>query len=224
MSILLPPNYNWIKTKIIEVPKDLEISSNIIGNRLVFKWDLLKSGESFTFDSLIEYTTKDEEIKVKTKSNTDTVNVIKNNLKFEHRITNLNKIEKEVISPLRTSIGEVVFSFFIFLLFTALAVFSFQSDFRTGFSIKKADKEYVVDITIKDKIYFELKDKGKLIDKIKADEIASIYNLRPVIIKQKPSYVSGIMLLVFGLIFLGDVVNGISTYRREKKLLKFITN
>lgn len=112
LEIELPSNYNWVSHNIIDMSEGLGLTAQISGNKLIFEWDLLKEGEFFTFDSLIEYQSHKED-----QSNLDVERKLVKNLIINHRITDLKKINKENSIPRPMPFGGLFFMSFVFLAF-----------------------------------------------------------------------------------------------------------
>ncbi len=121
LEIELPDNYSWVSNKIIDSSDGLDIELKQVENKLIFQWDLLKEGEYFTFDSLVEYKTQEEE--------SENINIGRKLLKdinINHRITDLKKIKKENSIPRPTSItGIFIMSIIILALVTSTSYYSF---------------------------------------------------------------------------------------------------
>jgi hypothetical protein len=93
LLIKLPEDYIWTKAKIIDKSNDIAIKESIDNNQLIFKWDILKENEYFTFDSIIEYKQSSDKDDI-----SDDFNITRNlsrNIRFNHRITNLKSIKKQ---------------------------------------------------------------------------------------------------------------------------------
>lgn len=114
LEIEIPESYKWVQYKISSNSADLKIKIKEIDNKLVFEWDLLKEGEFFTFDSIVEYQSTNTEPKL------EEVKKIEENLlddiKFNHRIKDLKKIRIEKALP-------QVLSNYLFILLAALNIF-----------------------------------------------------------------------------------------------------
>lgn len=110
LEIELPTNYKWVMHKLIDHSEGLEIESSLIDNKLVFKWDLLKEGEYFTFDSLVEYKSDKDD-----KDNSDAGKKLLKRVKINHRITDLKNISKENSIPRPISLGGLTFILLILL-------------------------------------------------------------------------------------------------------------
>lgn len=121
LEIELPDNYSWVSNKIIDSSDGLDIELKQVENKLIFQWDLLKEGEYFTFDSLVEYKAQEEE--------SENINIGRKLLKdinINHRITDLKKIKKENSIPRPTSItGIFIMSIIILALVTSTSYYSF---------------------------------------------------------------------------------------------------
>jgi hypothetical protein len=112
LEIELPKNYTWISHKLIDLSEGLQVKANISENKLIFEWDLLKEGEYFTFDSLIECKS-DQGDQNKTS---DVAKKLLRDLKINHRITNLKQVNKENSIPKPLGIGGLIFTSLVFLL------------------------------------------------------------------------------------------------------------
>jgi hypothetical protein len=121
LEIELPDNYSWVSNKIIDSSDGLNIELKQVENKLIFQWDLLKEGEHFTFDSLVEYKAQEKE--------SESINIGRKLLKdinINHRITDLKKIKKENSIPRPTSItGVFIMSIIILALVTSTSYYSF---------------------------------------------------------------------------------------------------
>ncbi|WP_343321561.1 hypothetical protein [Sphingobacterium multivorum] len=120
LELVLPENYNWVMCKIIDSSNGLEISCNLIDNKVVFQWDLLKDGEYFTFDCLVEQKFENDNLQLH-----DIKKEIFNDFKVNHRITNLKDIKKESTFP--KPINLVSLFFMSVVLFFVVCLFSYYS-------------------------------------------------------------------------------------------------
>lgn len=110
LEIELPGNYTWVMHKLIGTSDGLEINSRLNENKLIFEWDLLKEGEFFTFDSLVEYKTEKDEI-----DRADIGQKLLKHIKINHRITDLKNVNKENSIPRPMSFGGIFFLSLILL-------------------------------------------------------------------------------------------------------------
>lgn len=121
LEIELPDNYSWVSNKIIDSSDGLDIEIKQVENKLIFEWDLLKEGEYFTFDSLVEYKTQEKE-----SENLNIGRKLLRDININHRITDLKKIKKENSIPRPTSItGIFIMSIIMLALVTATSYYSF---------------------------------------------------------------------------------------------------
>ena len=109
LKIILPPNYEWKKVKIIDKSKDINIEFDNNSNSLHFSWDILRVDEYVTFDSVIEYKPTSEP----SSSSESIANYLSSNISFEHRITNLEPIK--TIDPSLSSIHGYKYTSLIFI-------------------------------------------------------------------------------------------------------------
>ncbi len=91
LQLKLPDNYQFVKAKIVEVSKGIQVNEKYDENILSFEWDLLKEGEYFTFECFIEYIPPIDN-KLSPQSLTTP---LWRNISFEHRIANMKGISKE---------------------------------------------------------------------------------------------------------------------------------
>jgi len=102
LEIELPTNYSWVRHKLIDASEGLEVDSKLNDNKLIFEWDLLKEGEFFTFDSLIESKNEGENF-------SDIGKQLLQDIKINHRITDLKNVVKENSVPRPMQTGGVIF-------------------------------------------------------------------------------------------------------------------
>jgi len=120
LTLDLPEHYSWVKYKIIDSSEGLEIQVNKVDNSLEFDWGLLKEGEFFTFDSLVEYQSKKGE---QDKDEIDLRRDLLDKITFHHRITNLKCIKKEKTIPRPIPFGVMLFITILFLSIVSLGFY-----------------------------------------------------------------------------------------------------
>jgi hypothetical protein len=120
LEIELPLNYTWVKYKIIDASDGLEIKTSLIGNKLVFEWDLFKEGEFFTFDSLIEYEASQDN-----SNSSDVGRSLVKKININHRITDLKKINTGYAIPRPVPFGGLIL-FSLILLSIVITSFYFS--------------------------------------------------------------------------------------------------
>lgn len=89
VKILTSSNYKWLQSKVKSCPPNSNIKTQINQkNELIIEWDLLKANESIEIEIVIEDTKN-------CSSEPSSIIDFYDNIKFEHRITNLNCIKKD---------------------------------------------------------------------------------------------------------------------------------
>lgn len=118
LTIFLPEHYSWKRNKIIDSSEGLDIQIKEVDNSLEFYWELFKEGEYFTFDSLIEYQTNQED-----KNDGDFQGNLFERINFRHRITNLRSITKENTIPIPKRLRAVILTALVLLTITSFGLF-----------------------------------------------------------------------------------------------------
>jgi len=151
LEIELPAQYNWLRVKIIDASEGLEINSTFIDNKIFFVWDLLKEGEYFTFDGLIEYKAKNGEI-----DTSDISKKLESTLKINHRITDLKKVKRENSVPKPSHLSVII-------IFNVLLLgFSIFSSYNAISLLNNPSYQAMIEVnTPKGKQYVTLKAENK---------------------------------------------------------------
>lgn len=167
IEIELPEDFDWVRHKIIASSDGLSVTSQVNQNKLVFEFDLLKEGEYFTFDSLVEYNS--------TSGNDDNRDIAKrlyNQIKISHRITDLKKISKENSIPRPMPIGGLIFMLCFLLGF--ISVGFYYSFGQYVFPSYKVTSEVVINST-KQFVEIEAKSENEInLNNEKGDKISTI--------------------------------------------------
>lgn len=140
LEIELPPDFSWKKYMIINASRGLDVELSVNNNKLLFEWDLFKEGEYITFDCLIEYKHVDGEEK---DSNQDVSRVLLNDIKFNHRITNLKSVNKK--GSIRKPLSAGSFAFFTLAVLALVSVGYYVSIGQYFFPSYKLLHEVVFD-------------------------------------------------------------------------------
>jgi hypothetical protein len=119
LSMNLPENYCWEAVKIVDSSHGLNVQVNKQDKIIEFAFDLLKVGEYFTFDCLVEY--YDPMLSVNSL-NPDLPGRFLKEVTFNHRITGLKKIEREYVVSKPLSIRFVIFTLLTFLGLVLISV------------------------------------------------------------------------------------------------------
>ena len=85
-SISLPNHYKCIEVTPTDISEDVNANISLDNNEIAIDWDLLKQREFISFDFLIEMTGQD--VKYIVGEN------VLSDFKINHRITNVNKVER----------------------------------------------------------------------------------------------------------------------------------
>ncbi len=205
--IKLPVNSKWLRIKITDAPKNINLEYSIIGNDLLeFTWDLLKKNEFIKFDSLIEVSSS--------------VKKISPSLTFSQRISNLDKVSKEILpssSVLKRMKVNMIIGIVMFLLLSVWA----SNILRRAYVLVKRDIPFMEKL-INEKIQM-LKQKEGLTPKIK-DDMERVLSKSKKDVDELQSdaykfYFQTILLLLAILILL--IVFSSREYPRFKKAKKF---
>ncbi|MDN4166699.1 hypothetical protein QWY31_14405 [Cytophagales bacterium LB-30] len=225
LDIELPTNYSWVRHKIIDTSDGLEVKSALNNNKLIFEWDLLKEGEFFTFDSLVEYKTEKED-----NDTSDIGKKLLKNIKINHRITDLKNVSKEnsiprpmpaggliIISLLL--LGMVAGGFYVSfgqLLFPKYEVFT-EANLQTGkqFVTLSAENENMVSL---------LNQSGDKIQTFTKDELSTKLGATIQINKSKVNYwimsILGFFSITYFIAWIGIIISQIREKRLYSKLKK----
>jgi hypothetical protein len=219
LEIELPSNYNWVSHKLIDMSEGLGLKAQVNGSKLIFDWDLLKEGEYFTFDSLIEYkSSKDDH------ANSDIGKQLVKNLTINHRITDLKKVNKEnsIPRPMHFS-GLIFMSLFILgfafgLFYISFGQFLFPTyqilnevelDSVKQYVTLKADNQNAVVIT---------DDKGDDIATLGKNELQGKLGGRIEITKGPINYLSLILWGLLSIIYFIAWISMLVSEVRERRL------
>lgn len=120
-EIEFPENFICREFKITKKSKDVNIVIlNINNNTVQLEWDLLKKGESFQFETLLEFKNNDQRIR-----NFDASSALDNNIKHNFRITNLDKIDLAELQSPTPVIGCGILTIMLISAFFFFSYFSF---------------------------------------------------------------------------------------------------
>lgn len=230
LEIELPENYTWIRHKLVEKSDDLILSSKINNHKLIFEWDLLKEGEYFTFESLVEYKSKPED----KNPELDVTRGLTKNMKINHRITNLKNIDKRNTIPRPLSLsGTIFFSIIILLLVGVTGYFSFGQFLFPRYKVLNEvtidSTTYYVEIEAKNKEHLSLvNEKGKKIKEIKTVDLNKVLSNNTKVIKKKLDYAElilfGFLSAVYFIFWISMVISEFQEKRLYKKIKSVAEN
>ena len=92
LKIKLPENCKWKRIKITKTSPNVNINFKMSDVITEFDWDLLKKNEYFSFDALIEII---DDPKESIDIDNEYIKILSKKISISHRITNLEKINKE---------------------------------------------------------------------------------------------------------------------------------
>jgi Ca2+/Na+ antiporter len=137
VKLISPKEFHWIEAKLISSPENSSILIDPINsNKIEFNWELLKSGESIVFESLIE-----------AKENVD-IDTFYDNITFDFRITDLNFIAKE--NKNKKEIPLKLFRIYIYIIII-MGAYQFTTSFYPNLPISLISKEIIYNIETNDK-------------------------------------------------------------------------
>ena len=225
LTIELPKTCSWIKYKIIDKSDGLDVEPIKEENNVVFNWELLKEGEYFTFDSLIEYHSDSEENKNK---ELDLRKDLLEKISFNTRITNLKSVKKEISIPRLVPFGILIFLSIVLLNILLVGSYnSFGQFIFPKYEIyyefnRDSIPNYIKLKPIDTKTVELLNSKDKELAKISLDEFQKQSSNNISIKKKKidiTALITGGLFAVICLIFLiVMIVNEMNDRRLYKKL------
>lgn len=132
LEIELPPSYKWVQYKFVKKSQNLNLELSQIDNKLIFDWDLMKEGEFFTFDSIIEYQSPNDNALETDKIEENLLDKIKLN----HRIKDLKNIKIEKSFPQIASNYVLLFGIVLSLILMMFAAsLGFQPVFNPTYKV-----------------------------------------------------------------------------------------
>lgn len=222
LEIELPDNYSWVRHKIISASEGLNVELTLNGNKLIFDWDLFKEGEYITFDSLVEY-----------KSNTDeeepyfdiSTGLLKKII-FNHRITNLKHVNKEVsiLRPMRLKGTILILAMLVLFIFGGVYISTnqyFFPSYKVFNEINVNSSQHFIELIVKNEHEIRLKNSsGDVIKVVSKEELNKILGKSVLIEKEKFSYWKVIFGGLFSMAYLIAFINIIISDLRENRLNK----
>lgn len=219
LSIVLPNSFNWLNHSIINKSRELDVSLKNDKNTISLAWDLLKPGESFTVEALIEYS--GENISEDRKKLSP--------LTFDYRIKDINTIEKIDKDKLISSFT-LVLSILSMLLLGMVGYALIQKYYTP-----KDDTKFLVTLSSKPTkeikgLYFESlndkmiikDDKKNDLDTINYTDSTLTINVKASSIKVDPSYIIvtvGLLLIISSIIGLLFIIRRFLNDYSIKKIL-----
>jgi hypothetical protein len=225
LEVELPANYTWVMYKLIDTSDGLEIKSILNGNKLVFEWDLLKEGEFFTFDSLVEYKSDKDD-----PYGSDIGKKLLKNIKINHRITDLKNIRKEYSIPRPISIGGFIIISLILLGFVTGGFYaSFGQLLFPKYEVLTevnlpSGKQFVTIKAESDSFITIVNKTGNDIETISKDELSQKIGKEVQIMKKKINYWKFGLIGLFSLLYFIGWIAIIISEIRDRRLYKKLKN
>ena len=223
LEIELPQNYTWVMNKLIDSSDGLEVNTTIRNNKLIFEWDLLKEGEYFTFDSLVEYKSDNDAIDI-----SDIGKKLLKDIKISHRITDLKNIIKEnSVSKPTSVITLILISMFTLGISVVMAYKSIGQLFFPKFEVLteanlQDRKQFVKLKAIDENSVTILNQDNVKIATFSKDELSQKIGSNVQISKTKIDYfllfVGGTVSLVYFIAWIAVIVSEVISRRIYKKL------
>ncbi|CAN5239053.1 hypothetical protein BH10ACI1_BH10ACI1_21800 [soil metagenome] len=240
LSLILPKNFTWLKISSNKQSENIVLNYHIKDEKTVdFDWDLIKKGEFFQFDALVECKVFNDD-KDKVREESDDEDKIKEekelsgklyeNLKFKHRITNLfevNKSELEANQKIKKAKRLIPLSLIQFILVLLLlgGYFSTPKDrYEIGYQILENQKFYNAEIVPNDAENLEFIVKDLAINEIiTPNDLRNKANIQLTV--NKRGY--GLLFMIIAVLLTVLVLNAgllviLYENRKRKNLIKLI--
>ena len=140
VKIKLPENCKWRRIKITKISPNVNVNFKMSPVITEFNWDLLKKGEYFSFDALIEVIDNPKE---SIDIDSEYIKKLSEKISISHRITNLEKTNKENLysfvksKRLKKLMPALILTFIMgFLLLLSIFIIPDQSLKDTHYIIK----------------------------------------------------------------------------------------
>lgn len=225
LKIKLPENCKWKRIKITKTSLNVNVNFKMSDVTTEFDLDLLKKGEYFSFDALIEIIDSPKE---SIETDYKYIEKISEKISISHRITNLEKINKENLYSIMKSgrLKGLVFELILLLVLglvvlTLLFVIPGQSLSSTHYIIKdlKNNNMEIKLIYLKnDNILIKSID-GKYEEVLAVDEFVKRYNIPLKVIKNTMTiYIFAIFALLSILMSIPVLINYFFIKRKENRI------
>lgn len=227
LKLQFPDTYRVLECKVVNNSDGLAINVDTKESILTFDWSLLKAGEYFTIEGIIEYLPKEDE-----KHDIPSMNLSKE-MKLIHRIKGLKDVRKEKLT-FPTSSQNVLaliiimyFAFSIFLLYSSIGKRYFFPDYTLYNEVLIDSSVHYVNLEAKNINIVSLYDENKnFITKIPAKNLSSIMTGNIKLFKKDINTVEYYAVLIFALVVLISTIFLTVTlyYKRQlyKKVKTFI--
>jgi len=222
LKIKLPENCKWKRIKITKTSPNVNVNFKMSGVVTEFDWDLLKRNEYFSFDALIEIIDNPKE---SIEVDNEYIKKISEKISISHRITNLEKTNKENLYSIMKSkklkkltpllILLVIMGFLLLILTFA---FPDQSSKNTHYIIKdlKNNNMEIKLIYLKnDNILIKSID-NEYKEELTVDEFVKKYNIPLKVVENKMLlYISSLFALFSVLVGISGLIYYLFIKRKE---------
>jgi len=230
LKIKLPENCKWKRIKITKTSPNVNVNFKMSDVITEFDLDLLKKSEYFSFDALIEIIDSPKEsIEIDSKY----LEKISEKISISHRITNLEKINKENLysSIIKNRRLKEMMPLFIITLILGLLFFTFlfivpiQSHWSTHYIIKDL-KNNNIEIKLKylknDTILIKSTD-NKYKEELTVDEFVKKYNIPLKLVNNTIStYIDSILVSLCILISISGIIFYLFLKRKQNYIKIFL--
>jgi hypothetical protein len=227
LKIKLPENCKWKRIKITKTSPNVNINFKMSDVITEFDWDLLKKNEYFSFDALIEII---DDPKESIDIDNEYIKKLSKKISISHRITNLEKINKENLYSItkykifkKIPVPFILLFIMWFLLTITMSIFNTPDQFlkNTHYIIKDL-KNNNMEIKLiylwNDNIQIKSID-NKYKEVLTVDEFVKKYNIPLKVVYNKISrYVFTIFLLIFSLMNILVIIFLLNMIRRENNI------
>lgn len=185
LKIKLPENCKWKRIKITKTSQNVNINFKMNEVITEFDWDLLKKNEYFSFDALIEII---DDPKESIDIDDEYIKKLSKNISISHRITNLEKINKENLYSItkyktfkKIPVPFILFLIMEFLLIISMSIFdipdqSLKSTHYIIKDLKNNNMEIIITYLKDDNILIKSID-NKYKEVLTVDEFVKKYNI-----------------------------------------------
>ncbi len=225
LKIKLPENCKWKRIKITKISPNVNVNFKMSGVVTEFDWDLLKKGEYFSFDALIEVIDNPKE---PIDIDSEYIKKLSEEITISHRITNLGKTNKENLYSIMKSkrLKKIMFPLILvvimgFLLLVLTFALPDQSSKKTHYIIKDLknnDMEIKLIYLKNDNILIKSID-NEYKEELTVDEFIKKYNIPLKVVENKMFFYFSLLIALFN-ILIG--ISGLIYYLLVKRKENYI--
>jgi len=222
LKIKLPENCKWKRIKITKASQNVNINFKMSDIVTEFDWDLLKRNEYFSFDALIEIIDNPKE---SIDIDYEYIEKISEKISISHRITNLEKINKENLysimkfKRLKRLMFPIISLLVLGLTFLTLTFIVPDQSLRDAHYIIKDLKNNNMEIKLvylkNDNILIKSID-NEYKEELTVDEFVKKYNIPLKVVENKMAlYVSSLFALFSVLVGISGLIYYLFIKRKE---------